>query len=142
LLDTVYNDLRIRETKRAIATVRQWGAVPPGVLAGDVHAILTAGRQRGKLREYPLLLQGLVPVLLELKQPALAYAVAEAGLSTNTSFGAMEQNDTAAQGDYALATGRRRAATQLLDNYLQRGGAQREPGPQLVALQARLLPPV
>jgi hypothetical protein len=143
LLDTVYNDLRIRETKRAIGTVRQWlGALPSGELASDVHAILTAGRQWGKLREYPFLLQGLVPVLLELKQPALAYAVAEAGLSTNTSFGAAEENDTAALVGYALATGRRRAATQLLDNYLQRGGAQRDPGPQLAALQARLLPPV
>jgi len=142
LLDAVYNDLRIRETKRAIASVRQWlAALQPALLAGDVQAILAAGRQWEKLPEYPRLLQGLVPVLLELKQPALAYAVAEAGLVINAGFGAIEESDTTALVGYALATGRRRAATQLLDNHLRRGGA-REPGPQLAALRARLLPPV
>lgn len=141
LLDGLYNDLRIRETDRAIAKVRQWlASLQPDLLAGDVHAILAAGRQWTTLREYPRLLQGFMPVLLELQQPALACAVAETGLSLDAGFGALEEKDTIALVDYALATGRRRAAAQLLDNYLQRGGAQREPGPRLAALRTRLNP--
>jgi hypothetical protein len=141
-LDALYNDLRIRETQRAITNVRQWLAgSQPALLTADVRSILAAGRQWEKLREYPRLLQGLVPVLLELKQPALAHAVAEAGLSIDASFGAIEESDTTVLVGYALATGRRRAAMQLLENYLQRGG-QREPGPQLAELRARLLSPV
>jgi hypothetical protein len=141
-LDGIYNDLRIRETKRAIANVRQWlTGLQPDLLPGDVHAILAAGRLWTKLREYPRLLQAMVPVLLDLKQPALAYAIAETGLSIDSGFGAIEESDTTALVGYALATGRRRAATQLLDNYLQRGSAEREPGPQLAALRACLHPP-
>jgi hypothetical protein len=141
-LDGIYNDLRIRETKRAVANVRQWLAgLQPDLLPGDVRAILAAGKQWTKLREYPRLLQGLIPVLLELKQPALAHAIAEAGLLIDASFGATEESDTTALVQYALATGRRRAATQLLDNYLQRGGVDHAPGPQLTALRTRLHPP-
>jgi hypothetical protein len=140
-LDGLYNDLRLRETKRAIAKARQWLAeVQPDHLASDVHALLAAGRNWDKLRDYPRLLQGFMPVLLERRQPALAYAVAETGLALDTGFSAMEESDSVALVGYALATGRRRAATQLLDNYLQRGGAGSEPGPQLATLRARLHP--
>jgi hypothetical protein len=140
-LDGLYNDLRLRETKRAIVTARQWFAgAQAGHLASDVHALMAAARNWTELRDYPRLLQGLMPVLLERRQPALAYSIAEAGLALDSGFGAVEESDSVTLVDYALATGRRRAATQLLDNYLQRGGAEREPGTQLAALRARLHP--
>jgi hypothetical protein len=142
-LDGLYNDLRVRETKRAIATTRQWlAARGPNERAGDLQAILQAGGNWKELREYPRLLQGLVPALLELKQPALAYTVAEAVLATNPGFTAESEADATALVGYALATGRRRGAGQLLQNYLGRAGAPAEPGPQLAALRARLQPPV
>jgi hypothetical protein len=141
-LDGLYNDLRMRETKRGVASVRQWLAErDPRERAGDLHAILTASRNWNELREYPRLLQGLVPVLLELKQPALAFAVAETGLNTHPGFSPEAEADAVALADYALATGRRRGAAQLLENYLQRPDAPAEPGAQLTSLRARLQPP-
>lgn len=141
-LDGLYNDLRLRETKRAIAKTRQWlGGVQVDELPSDVQAILAAGQSWTKLREYPRLLQGCVPLLLELRQPALAYTIAETGLVADPAFSPAEESDSVALVDYALATGRRRAATRLLDNYLRRVGPGREPGPQLSALRARLQPP-
>jgi hypothetical protein len=79
-------------------------------------------------------------VLLERGHPALAYAVAETGLAADPGFSALEEKDSVSLVSYALDTGRRRAATQLLDNYLQRSGAGHAPGPQLAALQTRLQP--
>jgi hypothetical protein len=141
-LDSLYNDLRMRETKRGVASVRQWlTGIDPTERAGDLHAILTAGRNWHELREYPRLLQGLVPVLLELKQPALAFAVAETGLNSHPGFSPAAEADAVALADYALATGRRRGAAQLLENYLQRPDAPAQPGPQLATLRARLQPP-
>jgi hypothetical protein len=141
-LDGLYNDLRMRETKRGIANVKQWLTdTEPNERASDLHAVLTAGRNWNELREYPRLLQGLVPVLLELKQPALAFAVAETGLNTHPGFAPAAEADAVALANYALATGRRRGAAQLLENYLQRPDAPTEPSPQLAELRARLQPP-
>jgi hypothetical protein len=141
-LDGLYNDLRVRETGRAIANTRQWLAERgPSERTGDLHAILKAGASWKELREFPRLLQGLVPVLLELKQPALAYTVAEAVLATNPGFTADSEADATTLVSYALATGRRRGAAQLLENYLRRPDAPAQPGPQLAALRARLQPP-
>ena len=141
-LDGLYNDLRVRETKRAIASTRQWLAERgPSERIDDLHAILKAGGSWKELREYPRLLQGLVPVLIELKQPALAYTVAEAVLGANPGFIADSEADATELVGYALATGRRRRAAQLLENYLRRPGASAEPGPQLAALRSRLQPP-
>lgn len=141
-LDGLYNDVRLRETRRAAANVRQWlSEVQPKERAGDLQAILAAGSTWKDLREYPRLLQELLPVLLEQKQPALAYLVAETALNANAAFTAATEADAVALIEYALATGRRRGANQLMQNYLRRTGAPPSPGPQLAALQARLQPP-
>ncbi len=142
MLDGLYNDLRMRETRRGVASVRQWLAeAAPNERSGDLQAILAAGRNWKELREYPRLLQGLVPVLLELKQPALACTVAETGLNIHPGFSPDAEADVVALAGYALATGRRRGAAQLLDNYLQRADAPSAPGPQFTALRARLQSP-
>lgn len=141
-LDGLYNDVRLRETRRAVASVGQWLAGrDPNERAGDLQAILKAGQGWKELREYPRLLQGLVAVLLELKQPALAYMVAETGLGASSAFTPDSEADAAALVSYALDTGRRRGAAQLLENFLRRPGAPTEPGPPLAALRARLQPP-
>lgn len=141
-LDGLYNDLRVRETKRALASTRQWLAERgPNERTGDLQAILKAGASWKDLREYPRLVEGLVPVMLELKQPALAYTVAEAALAANPGFTADSEASATTLVNYALATGRRRGAAQLLENYLRRADAPAEHGPQLAALRARLQPP-
>jgi hypothetical protein len=141
-IDGLYKDLRVRETPRAVANARQWlGAAQPQELAVDLHAILAAGRSWMELREYPRLLQGLLTVLLELKQPGLACAVAETGLAAFPAFGPSREDHAVALARYALDTGRRRTAMRLLENYLQRLEPGRQPGPELAALRDRLLQP-
>ncbi len=93
------------------------------------------------MRDYPRLLQGLLPVLLDLKQQALAYIICEAGLGIDANFSPAEESESVALVGYALATGRRRAAERLLENYLRGASATREPGSQLAALRMRLQPP-
>lgn len=141
-IDGLYKDLRVREAHRATVSARQWlGAARSSELAVDLHAILAAGRNWTELREYPRLLQGLLTVLLEFKQPGLACAVAETGLAVSPEFGPSQEDDAIALTGYALDTGRRRTATRLLENYLKRLAPGREPGPQLAALRARLIQP-
>ncbi|MET0281639.1 MAG: hypothetical protein ABW278_11050 [Steroidobacteraceae bacterium] len=140
-IDGLYRDLRVRESARATTSARQWlGAAPPAQLAGDLHAILEAGSQWQEAREYPRLLRGLLPVLLELGQPALAMTAATAGLAAHPDFAPADEATAVSMIGYALHTGRRRAATQLLDNYLRSAATQAAPGPQLQALRDTLRP--
>jgi hypothetical protein len=140
IIDGLYNDLRVRESQRAAAKAAEWfGSATPEELAGDVRAILEAGPSWHEPREYPRLLRALVPELLTLRQPALAFSVAEAGLAAAPAFAPVEEAHTVALVDYALHTGRRRAAAQLFANYLRQDNAPREPGPQLAKLRAQLL---
>jgi hypothetical protein len=142
LIDELHKDLRARAAPRAVASSRQWlGNAEPAELAGDVHAFLAAGRNWSELRDYPLLLQGLLPVLFELKQPTLACAVAEAGLAIAPGFTAATEADAVALVGYALDTGRRRAAAKLLDNYFKRNSGGPAASARLLALRERLQPP-
>jgi hypothetical protein len=139
-IDGLYKDLRVREAQRAVSSARQWlGAARPAELAVDLHAILAAGRNWAEPREYPRLLQGLLTVLREMRQPGLACTVAEAGLTVTPAFAPAQEDDAIALVGYALDTGRRRTATRLLENYLKRLEPGSEPGPQLAALRARVL---
>jgi hypothetical protein len=141
-LDGLYNDLRLHEVQRAIATAASWlERITANERAGDVHAILAAGRTWPELRDYVFLLQGLVTTLVELKEPSLACTVAEAGLTITPEFRAKTEAGTATLVSYALETGRRRTASKLLDNFLMREGAGYQPGPQLAALRERVQPP-
>jgi hypothetical protein len=156
-LDGLYNDLRVRDAARATAKAKDWfSSVPPEALAGDFHALLAAGREWHEPREYPRLLGGLLPVLFGMRQPALAMNAADAGLAANRAFAPADEatavlaaNRAFAPADeatavaligYALQAGRRRAAEQLLANYLKADGAKAPPGPQLTAL-CRVLQP-
>jgi hypothetical protein len=142
VIDGMYKDIRVREAQRAVASAREWLAGAEAKdRAGDVQAFLAAGKTWQELRDYPRLLQGLIPVLFELKQPASACAVAEAGLALHADFSPGTEEDTAALIGYALDTSRRRTGARLFDNFVKRAGNGYEPGPGLAVLRERLRPP-
>jgi hypothetical protein len=137
-VDELYKDLRVRESARAAGNAAHWlRASSPEHLKGDVHAILEAGRRWTEPREYPRMLRGLLPVLLEMKQPALAFSLVEAGLAVAPDFAPATEPEALHLIRYAQHTGRRRAARQLLANFLgSKAGAQ--PGEALLALKSTM----
>jgi hypothetical protein len=140
-IDGLYRDLRVRESVRATGSAREWlVAAPPAQLAGDVHAILAAGNQWQEPLQYPRLLRGLLPVLLDLRQPQLAMALATAGLAAHPDFAPADEATAVVLIGYALQTARRRAALQLLDNYLKSETALAGIGAPLAALRDTLRP--
>jgi hypothetical protein len=140
-IDGVYKDLRVREAKRATANVTDWlRNAPQRAVSGDVQAILVAGRGWNlPPREYPRFLRDLLPTLLALRQPAAAWSLVEAGLAAAPEFAPADEPTAVAIIQYALQSGRRRAAAQLLENFLKREGAA-PAGPELSALRVKLQP--
>lgn len=137
-VDGLYKDLRVRESARATASAARWlRESRTEHLKGDVHAILQAGVQWNEPREYPRFLRGLLPLLLELKQPMLAMAIVDAGLAAASGFAPATESETVALVHYAQHTGRRRVAQTLLQNYLKTAPADK-PSEALRALQATL----
>jgi hypothetical protein len=137
-IDELYKDLRVREPARAAASAARWlRDCEPLHLKGDLQAILDAGRQWSEPREFPRMLRALIPVLLEMKQPALAFSLVEAGLAVVPGFAAASEAETIALVRHARHTGRKRAARQLLDNHLLANAAA-PPGPMLLALKSEM----
>lgn len=137
-VDDLYKDLRVRESARAAGNAARWlRASSPEHLRGDLQAILEAGRRWSEPREYPRMLRAMIPVMLELKQPALAFSLVEAGLAAAPAFAPATEVEALALVQYAQQTGRRRAARQLLDNYLATAGAA-PPGTALQGLKQQL----
>jgi hypothetical protein len=137
-VDELYKDLRVRESARAAGNAARWlRASKPEHLKADLHAILEAGRAWSEPREYPRMLRGLIPHLLEMKQPALAFSLVEAGLAKAADFAPATEAETVQLIRYAQHTGRRRAARQVLENYL---GAKSSapPGEALLALKSAM----
>jgi len=83
------------------------------------------------------MLRGLIPVLLEMKQPALAFALVEAGLAAAAQFAPATEAEALQLIRYAQHTGRRRAARQLLENFLAANSAT-PPGAALLALKSAM----
>jgi hypothetical protein len=138
-LDDMYKDLRVRQWQHALDSARQWlASAQPSERIGDVNAIIAAGRSWTEVRDHALLLQGLMSLMIEMKQPGLACTVAEAGLAVTPEFRAKTESETAALVGYAMETGRRRTAARLLENFLGRADAGFVPGPRLAALRARI----
>lgn len=139
MIDGLYRDLRVREPARAIADARRWiEAANPQQLTGDVQAILDAGAHWSEPRGLQLLLRSLIPQLLALRQPALAFAAVEAGLAVAGTFTPELEADAIAAIRYALQTGRKRVAATLLRNYMQSSSFKGPPGPELQDLCIRL----
>jgi hypothetical protein len=137
-VDELYKDLRVRESARAAGNAANWlRASKPEHLKGDVHAIVEAGRRWTEPREYPRMLRGLIPVMLEMKQPQLAFVLIEAGVACAPDFAPAAEPETLQLIRYAQHTGRKRAAQQLLKNFL---GAKSAPAPSqaLLALKSEL----
>ena len=137
-IDDLYKDLRVRESARAARDAGRWlQAAKPEHLKGDLHALLEAGRHWAEPREYPRMLRGLIPLLLEMKQPSLALNLADAGLAATPKFAPAAEPEAVLLIRYAQQTGRGRLAQTLLDNYLG-GTPAPQPGAELRALQLAL----
>lgn len=137
-VDELYKDLRVRESTRAAENAARWlRASAPAQLKGDVHAILEAGRQWNEPRAYPRMLRGLIPVMMEMKQPALAFSLVEAALAAAPDFAPATEAEAVQIIRYAQHTGRKRAATQILKNFLGAPNAP-QPGEALQALKSAM----
>ncbi|HMA11531.1 MAG TPA: hypothetical protein VKO83_06560 [Steroidobacteraceae bacterium] len=137
-VDELYKDLRVREAARAAGNAARWlRASRPEHLKGDLHAILEAGSRWSEPREYPRLLRGLIPVMLEMKQPQLAFSLVEAGLAAAPDFAPATEAEAVQLIRYAQHTGRRRTARQVLGNYLAAKSTP-PPGEALQALRSAL----
>lgn len=138
MIDGLYRDLRVREHARAVAGAKRWfESADTAQLHEDVKALLQAGNGWGEPRGFALLLRGLVPTLLAMKQPSLAMTVTEAALAIAPTFAPEAETDTVAMIQQALHTGRKRTARTLLDNYIARMG-DAAPGAAISALQEKL----
>ncbi len=102
-----------------------------------MHAILEAGRQWNEPRAYPRMLRGLIPVMMEMKQPALAFSLVEAALAAAPDFAPATEAEAVQIIRYAQHTGRKRAATQILKNFIGAPNAPR-PGEALQALKSAM----
>ncbi len=125
MIDGLFRAVRARRHSDAVTSVRLWiEQATPRQLPGDVQAILEAGARWSEPRGFALLLRGLVPQLLSLRQPGLAFAAVEAALAAAPSFTPEQESDAVAMTRYALQTGRKRLAATLLANYMS---SAREP---------------
>jgi hypothetical protein len=140
MIDTLFTEVRSRQHAAALKRVREWlNQTAPHQVAGDVKAILEAGAKWSEPRGLLALLRDLVPLLLSMRQPALALAAVEAALVASTTFAPADEGDAVAVIRHALQTGRRRLAATLLGNFMNNTAAQHAPGPELLALKNALV---
>lgn len=139
MIDRLYTDLRTRDYARAATNTRQWfEKTDPHLVAGDVRAILEAGTRWPEPRSLARLLQGMVPQLLALRQPAAAFTAVEAAVIATPEFTLAQENEALAMIRFAMQTGRNRLAATLLTNFIGTDG-KRQLGPELQELRTRLL---
>lgn len=139
LFDHLYESLRARDAPRAIDAATQWLRDADSYqFATDTQALLAAGRGWNEPRQFVQLLLGLLPLLLERGQPALALAAAEAAKAAGGRFVPAEEITAVTLADYALQTGRRRAAQGMLEDFLSSPAGAGPPGPRLASLCATL----
>lgn len=132
-LDEVFTTLRSRDPARAVSQVTQWlEAASPAHAAGDVQALLEAGRHWNQPREFAQLLRGLLPVMLSKRQGALALATFEAGIASHAAFAPAEESTAVELAGFAVQTGRRRTALRILESYLATGAAADSPSRKLL----------
>jgi hypothetical protein len=138
-IDALYSDLRVRQSGRAVSNANKWlENAGTEQLRNELQAILDAGRNWPEPRGYALLLRGIIPQLLAMKQLSLALAAAESGLGVAPTFAPETETDATVLIRYAQHTGRKRVARALLQNALQ-AVAGKEPGAELRALQSELM---
>jgi hypothetical protein len=142
MLDELFRDLRGQHAPHAIASASQWlKDAQSHELAGDLQAIIVSGARWNEPRQFASLLRGLMPWLLQRRQPAVALAAADAGLAAQPGFAPADEQSAATLIEYALQAGRRRTGAQLLENFLAAQGSGATPGPRLAALRTKLMPP-
>lgn len=139
LLDHLYESLRAKDVPRGIDAASQWlREADSHQFAQDTQAILAAGRQWNEPGQFTLLVAGLMPLLLERQQPALALAAAEAMRAAGGRFVPGDEASTIALAEYALRTGRRRTAQAMVEGFLASSAGAGPAGPRLAQLCAML----
>jgi hypothetical protein len=142
MIDSLFGEIRMRRHASALAMVRQWlEKAAPHQLADDVKAILNAGAGWSETRSFAALLCELAPLLLSMRQPALAFAAVEAGLAAMPGFTLEQEGDAIRMIRYALQTGRKRLAATLLGNFMASPASQAAAGAELRDLQIQLNAP-
>jgi hypothetical protein len=122
MIDTLFSQVRMRRQTDALATAREWlEKAEAHQLPDDVQAILAAGAKWSETKGFTALLRALAPLLLTMRQPALAFATVEAGLATTPGFTLERQEDALRMIRYALQTGRKRVAATLLASFIASG---------------------
>jgi hypothetical protein len=139
MIDTLFNEVRMRHQAGALATVRQWiEKAAPHQLPDDMKAVLAAGASWSEKRGYAALLRELAPLLIAMRQPGLAFAAVEAGLAAAPGFTLEQESAAVTMIRYALQTGRKRLAATLLANFMGSTAIAGTPCAELLELQARL----
>ncbi|HWL62800.1 MAG TPA: hypothetical protein VNQ32_08385 [Steroidobacteraceae bacterium] len=139
LFDHLYESLRARDAPRAIDAATLWLREADGYqFAIDTQALLAAGRQWNEPQQFARLLLGLLPLLLARGQPSLALAAADTLRASGGRFVPAEETTAVTLADYALQTGRRRAAQGMLEDFLSSPAGAGPPGPRLASLCATL----
>jgi hypothetical protein len=139
MIDTVFGHVRVHHQADALAAVRSWlEKAAPHQLPADVKALLAAGTSWSEKRGFALLTRDLAPLLISMRQPALAFAAVEAGLAASPAFTLERESDAILMIRYAVQTGRKRLAATLLTNFMTATSRAGAPGPALLELQSQL----
>lgn len=139
LLDHLFESLRAKDVPRAIDAASHWLRNADSYqFAQDAQAMLSAGRQWNEPARFSQFVLGLMPLLLERQQPALALAAAEALRAAGGRFVPGDEASTVALADYALRTGRRRTAQAMVEDFLASPAGAGRAGPRLAQLCATL----
>lgn len=139
LLDHLFESLRAKDVSRAIDAASHWLRNADSYqFAQDAQAMLSAGRQWNEPAQYRQFVLGLMPLLLERQQPALALAAAEALRAAGGRFVPGDEASTVALADFALRTGRRRTAQAMVEDFLASPAGAGRAGPRLAQLCATL----
>jgi hypothetical protein len=119
MIDALFKALRAHEPQRAVSIAGQWLAN-----AGDQHihadaaTMVEAASKWSEHKGFLRLLSGLIPILLDLKQTALALKTVESGLQNHAAFAPAAEEHALLLARYARQTGRKRLASQIANNYL------------------------
>jgi hypothetical protein len=135
VLDEVYGFIRLHDSRRAAAPLRQWlSGLEAEQLAGDVQAIMSQAAQWNSDRGLAEVAQCLVSDLIKVARVDLALETLETTLAQYPRHALESENESVALARQARATGKPQLARTIINNF-----AARTPRHDLGAAAATLL---